>query len=148
MIKILENKKSKKKRNPYYELVIHYMIGDADGDTSKENVISMDNEYIERFMKLINNLPERPGHWGISLDQSYLDDVHSKKLMSDDDYKFLSDIFGYPDESKFTHKQLEYIEEISECIASDTEYSFLTIEYAELVYYNEYGEKFNTQIVD
>lgn len=150
MIQILENIRTKKKSKPHFVLEINYMIGDADGSTCYANQISTNNPYIERFLTLIDNLPERPGHWGLKLDNECITDLFKHKLISKDDYDFLSLFMGsYYDENtnELTESEEEYIEEISECIQSDTDYSFLTYHSYNLYYYDEYGVKHNTKII-
>ena len=153
MMKILENKKSTQKITPHYMLTINYMIGDADGDTQYSSEVRLENPYIERFLTLIDNLPQRPGHWGLSLDNACISDLFKHKLLSEDDYKFLCKFmpkYGEYDDivEPLTDEEYEDFDAISSCIRSDVEYSFLTYESYELDYYDENGTKFNTEIVN
>ena len=88
-IKIVKEKKSKKKITPYYILKYNYMIGDANGNTSEKMDISKDNPYLERYCTLLNSLEATKGYWGISLESDRLYEHFTEGQITEDDYKFL-----------------------------------------------------------
>ena len=62
MIKILPIEKQK----PHFVVTIHYMIGDADGDT--EEVLSYETaeelEEVIPYIKILRKLKPLKNHWG------------------------------------------------------------------------------------
>ena len=72
MIRIKPKNKSKKLSDPYYKLVYNYMIGDANGYTTEEETVSLDNPYVERYITLMNSLKTTKGKWGIILNSNSL----------------------------------------------------------------------------
>ena len=147
MIKIIKEKKTKKTKKPYYILKYNYMIGDANGSTSEKCKISLDNPYLERYIKLLNSLEPPKGTWGIVFKEYEFGNFDSQ--LNEDDFIFLStmmfeeydgDIFNVPKEN------IKYSNEFFEGVKGDTEYSFLVFEGVDLYYYDEYGKPHNTII--
>ena len=151
MIKILENKKSNKKTDPYYELKFDYMIGDADGDTTEEIVISVNNPFLERFVTLINKLKPTKGHWGIVFDSYDFSNFLKEKQLTQEEYDFLYRIM-FDDDSrkdttfKISENEIEFADEFYEGISGETDYSFLVFQGVTLSYFDEYGVKHKTKI--
>jgi hypothetical protein len=144
MIKILENKP--KDCTPHYELVLYYMIGDSDGDIEKKVDISIENPYIEKFIKLLDSLHETKNNWGIILNSEYLNEALEEKQITRDDYNFLNAIMF--DEMYSNSKQdLIYFNEFYGCITSGTEREFYVYQDCNLFYINDHGEQFETEIV-
>jgi len=153
---IKEKKKRKKKTDPYYELVFNYMIGDANGDTAEEVILSADNPYIERFVTLLNRLKPTSGTWGIVFGSrnSTLEQFLHEKQITADEYLFLGqtmfdgwgpkngDSLQYLSEDS---KAYEWMGQFFEGIRGETEYSFLVFQGCDLYYYDEYGQKHETE---
>lgn len=157
MIKIIPNKKSKKAKDPYYIVKHVYMIGDVDGETSEKVEVSIDNPYVERYVKLLNKLEPTEGTWGLSLDMETMYDCFKEGQITKDEYIFLvslmfecSEYDEFEDEINAFRESPEFERnaEFYDIVRSNTEYSFLTLEYVDLKYVNEFGEKFDTEIVD
>jgi hypothetical protein len=159
MIKILEPKKSKKEREPYYLLVYDYMIGDANGNITEEVRLSKDNPFIERYVTLLNQLKPTKGTWGIILDSGRLYDFLDEKQITQEDYDFLNrlmfecwdeDIDEEDEPSTFTptEEEIDYTLEFYEGIRSEAEYSFLVFEGCTLYYYDNFGVKHKTKFVN
>ena len=55
MIQIVQNNKTSE-ITPHYLLKFNYIIGDANGYTSRKVEVSLENPYIERFVKLLRSL--------------------------------------------------------------------------------------------
>lgn len=160
-IKIIkeEEKKPKKKQDPYYILKYEYMIGDANGYTNEKITVSADNPFIERYVKLLNKLEPTKGTWGIIL--SYGNRMwshHQEGQITLDDYNFLNRL-AFPesldeeeDEESInyfkTEQENDWADEFYEGVRSDTEYSFLVFQGVELKYVDEYGKKHKTKFVD
>ena len=54
MINILaREQKTEPTEKPHYRLTYYYTIGDSNGNTEKTVQLSLDNPYIERYVKLI-----------------------------------------------------------------------------------------------
>lgn len=148
-IKIVKNttKKSKKKIKPYYQLVYNYMIGDANGYTTEDSEVSVDNPYLERYVKLLNKLESTKGHWGVMLEEDRLNAHCKEGQITKDDLKFLKKImFNRLDGVQLTEEEEGYIEELSEGVRSEAEYSFLVFEGVDLFYYDENNKKYETKI--
>lgn len=158
MIKIVEPKepkKPKKAKKPYYELEYDYMIGDANGNTSEETRISVDNPFVERYVTLLNKLKSTKGHWGVMLEQRRMYAHQEEKQITEDDYNFLiRTMFGTEGEENdglepyfTTDSDNKFADEFADGVRADTEYSFLVFEGIDLYYYDENGKKNNTKIV-
>lgn len=143
MIKIKPKSSKKKKQDPYYKLVYYYTIGDADGNTSEEVFLSVDNPYIEKYVLLLDKLSPTKGYWGISLDRYRLIKHCEEGQITDDEYNFLYSLMfkdGLEEDNR------EYSAEFYEGIRAETEYSFLTFDGVDLFYYDEFGVKHETII--
>ena len=151
MIKIKEKNK-KKKNDPYYMLVYNYMIGDSNGNTSKEVIVSLDNPYLERYCLLLNKLQPTPGHWGVSLEKYRIKKHIDAKQITEDDCKFLSILMfeesEYEDKEEYLGKDnIDFADEFYEGVRAEAEYSFLVFEGVDLFYIDEYGIEHETEIV-
>jgi len=135
--------KKRKKVKPHYLLVYNYMIGDADGNTTEEVTVSLDNPYVEKYCKLLNKLNPTKGYWGVSLDQDRLKDHLKAKQITKNDFEFLSKLMFENYEEDDTDDDFAY--EFYDGVRSETEYSFLTFEGVDLYYVNEYGQKLETK---
>jgi len=160
MIKIKENKKkTKKNKKPYYLLRYNYMIGDANGSTKEEVKVSVDNPFVERYVKLLNSLKPVKGTWGIILEGDRIYRHFDEGQITEDDYHFLDRMMneefsedleeGEEGEEGFVveKKDEKFAFEFFEGVRSETEYSFLVFEGIDLYYFDEFGEKHNTTIV-
>jgi len=145
MIEIVkETKGTKKVCEPHYLLTYNYMIGDADGDTTEKVEVSLDNPYLERFVKLMNSLQPTKGYWGICLEEGRLENHFKEGQITEDDYNFLlALLFDWETKSTFViePENEEYSHEFSEGVRSETEYSFLSFEGIDLQYVDEFGKK-------
>ena len=157
MIKIIEKKSNKKKQDPYYELIYNYMIGDGKGNTSEEVIVSVNNPFVERYVKLLNSLRPTKNHWGIVFERNRVYESYQEGQITKDDYLFLERMMNeyYEDgdgdgEGEFivSADDEDYASEFYEGVRGETEYSFLVFEGITLSYYDEYGVKHETKIVD
>ena len=155
MIELVDlNKKSKKKKEPYYKLVYNYMIGDADGYTKEDVDISKDNPYVERYIRLLNSLKPTKGSWGLQLESEDIEKCLKEKQINEEDFKFLMRTMfedALSDDKRFTEEDMdwenEHKNEFFDGVRSEAEYSFLVFQGCELFYYDEYGVKFGTKFV-
>ena len=123
-----------------YKLKIFYMIGDANGKTSEEAVISINNPFLKPLTEALDKLGEIEGHWGTMLDEKHYDGNRKIGNINDFEYELLSLVTGYAyeedaandffkkygyDESEQNHN---YLQEFEGLLISDTEYSFLVYE--------------------
>jgi len=165
-IKIVKNTKESKKIKPYYKLVYNYMIGDADGETRKSAKISVDNPFVERYVKLLNSLESLEGCWGVMLTPEDIYKSFKEKQITEDDYLFLMRLMFVEDEefddddeaenkaddsSKIanyfkTEKENKFADQFSDGVEGYTEYSFLVFEGLDLFYYDENNQKNKTEI--
>ena len=151
MIKIVENKLYKEKIEPYYILRYKYMIGDANGNTSEELDISINNPYVERYVKLLNGLKPVKGTWGVVLDEERLLKILEEKQITQDDYNFLMTLMfeRWGDEEilcDIPEENIYFSQEFSEGVLSYMKYSFLVFEGIHLQYVDENNRKHNTII--
>jgi hypothetical protein len=160
MIKVVEKKKKNKKQNPYYELIYNYMIGDGKGNTTEEVIVSVNNPFVERYVKLLNSLQPTKNHWGIVFERNRIYESYQEGQITKDDYLFLERMmkedydedYDEDDEEEdifiVSKADEDYASEFYEGVRGQTEYSFLVFEGVELYYYDEYGVKHETEIID
>ncbi len=123
-----------------HKLKIFYMIGDADGHTDEEVIMSINNPFIKPLTEALDKLGEIEGHWGIMLDKEHYEGNRKIGNINDFEYELLSLVTGYSyeeedpnyffkkygyDESEQNHN---YLQEFEGLLISDTEYSFLVYE--------------------
>lgn len=129
-------------KEPFYIIKFNYMIGDADGDTTFESQISLDNPYTEDVVKLMNSLPCPRGRIGLMLNFENINLI--RENLTDEQYDLLVKLVCPYD---VPYEIDEDIEVFHECIRSETDYSFLTLDDVELVYIDEYGMEYPTKII-
>ena len=158
--------RTKKPKKPYYSLVYKYMIGDGNGNTKETVKVSVDNPFLERYVKLLNSLESTKGRWGIVFENgvSYAH-VEEGQITSDDllflDRLMLEEWDEYDsdsgddgegieadDEERFIVdlKDEKFASEFHEGVEGEQEYSFLVFEGVDLFYYDEQGKKNKTKI--
>ncbi len=153
MIRLKEKTKSKKKINPYYLLVYHYMIGDANGNTSEKVRVDVNNPFLERYCILLNKLRPVPGRWGVMLEQDQIADHVKDGQITEEEGEFLKkcmfDDCDYDEVEikKTLGENYKAAYEFQDGVKGETEYSFLVFEGIDLYYVDEYGEKHETEIV-
>ena len=116
------------------------MIGDADGHTDEEAIISINNPFLKPLTEALDKLGEIKGHWGTMLGKEHYDGNREIGNINDFEYELLSLVTGYDyeedtaneflnkygyDESEQNH---DYLQEFEGLLISDTEYSFLVYE--------------------
>ena len=123
-----------------HKLKIFYMIGDADGHTDEEAVISINNPFLKPITEALDKLGEIEGHWGTMLDDEHYEGNRKTGNINDFEYELLSLVTGYNyDEDtandffkKYGYEETEqnhdYLAEFEGLLISDTEYSFLVYE--------------------
>lgn len=160
MITIKKEKKSKKYQQPYYLLKYEYMIGDDDGNTNEKVKVSIDNPFLERYVKLLNSIKPLEDCWGVMLTVEDLFKTFKEKQINEDDYNFLlkmmfDDSFGLDLEEEQELSTFEvspenekYVKEFYDGVQSDSEssFSFLVFEGVKLYYVDEFGVKNKTKI--
>jgi hypothetical protein len=148
MIRIKEEQTGTAGHKPYYKLRYYYMIGDANGDTKEDVRVSVDNPYLERYVKLLNSLKSTQGYWGIKLEPSRLRKHLRENQITEDDYQFLMRMMFEEGTSTFEvpKENEKYADEFIEGVRSDAEYSFLVFQGCKLFYYDEFGQKHKTEI--
>ena len=144
---------------PHYILKYNYSIGGGTSDIiTKTTKLSLNNPYIERAVHLLNNFLTDKELTLISLRDSYEDSE-----FNDMDYKFLIRILMHEDtdlEHYITgdNETLEDVEEYLDIytyhadefrdgVYTTVEGAILVFEFVELVYINEYGNEFKTDII-
>jgi hypothetical protein len=132
---IKKPKPTRVKKN--YKLKIFYMIGDADGNTDEEAIISINNPFLKPLTEAFDKFGVIDGHWGMLLDDEHYDGNRKIGNINDFEYDLLSLVtahvydedttndflkkYGY-DESE---QNRDYLQEFEGLLISDTEYSFL-----------------------
>lgn len=131
-------KKPKTPKN--YIFKIYYMIGDADGNTSKKGIISIDNPFLSIITNALNKIKPRARQWGILLeDETYLENYRNKNI-NELEYELLCLVSNYneDDTSEFFKKfgfdnvnskiNDKFLSEFEGILISDAEYSYLSYE--------------------
>lgn len=159
MIKIILPNDSIEVTEPHYILKFNYSIGGETSDIiTKTRKLSLNNPYIERAVYLLNNFLTDKELTLISLRDSYEDGE-----FNDMDYKFLIRILMHEDtdlEHYITgdNETLEDVEEYLDIytyhanefrdgVYTTVEGAILVFEFVKLVYINEYGNEFKTDII-
>ncbi|MEK6828789.1 MAG: hypothetical protein AABY15_01595 [Nanoarchaeota archaeon] len=132
---IKKEKKPKVRKN--YKLKVNYMIGDADGHTDEEAIISVNNPFLKIITNALDKLEICEGSWGLQLnDEDYFKNYESKNI-SKLECDLLCLVSGYSydedtaneffEENNFekTEENHDYIQEFEGLFIDDTEYSFL-----------------------
>ena len=159
MIKIILPNTTNIITEPHYILKFNYSIGGETSDIiTKTTRLSLNNPYIERAVYLLNNFLTDKELTLISLRDSYEDSE-----FNDMDYKFLIRILMHEDidlEHYITgdNETWEDVEEYLDIytyhadqfrygVYTTVEGAILVFEFVELVYINEYGNEFKTDII-
>lgn len=144
---------------PHYILKFNYSIGGETSDIiTKTTRLSLNNPYIERAVYLLNNFLTGKELTLISLRDSYEDGE-----FNDMDYKFLIRILMHEDtdlehyitgDNETLEDVYEYLDiytyhadEFRDVVCTTVGGAFLTLEFVKLVYINEYGNEFKTDII-
>lgn len=133
------------------------MIGDANGYTSRKVEVSLENPYTERFVKLLRSLKPIKGTWGIILNSITLGKQYLEGQISEDDLDFLlltlfdeysEEGSNYYIEGDEGDENNAFLFEFTEGVREEIECSFLVFKGIDLFYIDEFGVKFNTEIID
>lgn len=114
-----------KKVNPHYLFKIEYMIGDADGDTSRTWEIDPDEisalENITHLIEILDKLHPPHGHWGVCFDEHHLNLCVKEKQITKEEKDFIlseeffdliiEDCCDAREWVSFEHHDLTYIDE-------------------------------------
>lgn len=160
MIKVILPNTENIVTQPYYILKFNYSIGGEACDIiTKTAKLSLNNPYIERAVYLLNNfltgkeltLEEIRTSYECDEfdDMSYkflvrilmYEDIDSIHYITDDDETW-EDVDDYLD--MYTH----HADEFRYGVRTTVEGSYLELEFVELVYINEYGNEFKTDIIE
>ena len=159
MIKVILPNTTNIITEPHYILKFNYSIGGETSDIiTKTTRLSLNNPYIERAIYLLNNFLTDKELTLISLRDSYEDSE-----FNDMDYKFLIRILMHEDidlehyitgDNETWEDVEEYLDiytyhadEFRDGVYTTVEGSILVFEFVELVYINEYGNEFKTDII-
>ena len=160
MIKIILPNTENIVTQPYYILKFNYSIGGDPYDiTTKTTELSLNNPYIEKAVYLLNNFLT-----GKELTLREIRNSYEDGEFSDMDYKFLIrilmdediDLDHYITDDDETLEDVEdyldmyythHADEFRDGVCTSVEGSYLVLEFVELVYINEYGNEFKTNII-
>lgn len=124
---------------PYYHVIFNYMIGDANGNTTYDFICNESEiEKVVKYVSILNKLKPLKDHWGICFD-NYTKEYPGEYIgLSEDEYNIFIDLL-------YSNDYEDIRGEISECLKSETEYSFLVFEKVDVYYYDENGIKYNVE---
>lgn len=124
---------------PYYHVIFSYMIGDANGNTTYDFICNESEiEKVVKYVSILNKLKPLKDHWGICFD-NYTKEYPGEYIgLSEDEYNIFIDLL-------YSNDYEDIRGEISECLKSETEYSFLVFEKVDVYYYDENGIKYNVE---
>lgn len=128
-----------KNQTPYYHVIFNYMIGDANGNTTYDFICNESEiEKVVKYVSILNKLKPLKDHWGICFD-NYEKEYPGEYIgLSEDEYNIFIDLL-------YSNDYEDIRGEISECLKSETEYSFLVFEKVDVYYYDENGIKYNVE---
>ena len=134
-------KKPKKPRvRKNYKFKVYYMIGDADGHTDTEAIISVNNPFLQTIIKALDKLEVDEDHFGLQLDDRDYSYNYNKNYINKLEYDLLRLVSNYnyeeDDADEFfkehnfenTETNHDYLLEFEGLFIADTEYSFLSYE--------------------
>lgn len=128
MIKILPIKE----QSPHFEVTVHYMIGDADGDT-EEAIMYETEEALEQdipYIKLLQKLNPLKGHWGI-LFSDYSKEYPGEYIgLTRDEYSKFIDLLDYENTPS---------ESISSALCSERDSYWVVFQDIDVTYVDESG---------
>lgn len=118
--------KNTDKLNGHLELSLTYFDISSTWTYERTAVISINNPFVERVCKLLDNLKPLPDQDGIILTDDYLSETVTEGNISADEYDFLSRIlFNYYSDQEminyFGEENCEYATEFYECVSNETE---------------------------
>lgn len=124
---------------PYYHVIFNYMIGDVNGNTTYDFICNESEiEKVVKYVSILNKLKPLKDHWGICFD-NYTKEYPGEYIgLSEDEYNIFIDLL-------YSNDYEDIRGEISECLKSETEYSFLVFEKVDVYYYDENGIKYNVE---
>jgi len=119
-------------RNQY--VIIHkYIIGDSDGEETFEQIVSMNNPYLERFLACCTHLTdELPGTWGNILEEETIN-----KLLGEEASFFKE----FTEEYCITKDIEDYELELAFYIRTESDLSFYTYQGFDIDYIDNDGVK-------
>lgn len=149
MAKLTEEEKQalgliKKEKTPKvkksYKLKVYYMIGDANGHTDEEGIISANNPFLSLVTNALDNLKKVKGRWGMVLDGKFYSQNLEDGNISKSEYDLLRLVSGYGYDEDIADEYLktngfevneenyEFLNEFEGLFIYDTSYSFLVYE--------------------
>jgi hypothetical protein len=120
-----------------HKLKVFYMIGDTDGHTDEEAVISINNPFIKPIIEALDKLQVCEGSWGLQLNEEDYEGNYKNKNINKLEYDLLCLVSGYSydedvandffREHGFENSEInhDYLQEFEGLFIDDTEYSFL-----------------------
>ena len=159
MIKVILPNDSIEITEPHYILKFNYSIGGETSDIiTKTTRLSLNNPYIERAVHLLNNFLTDKELILEEIRTSYecdeFDEMSYKfliRILMDEDIDLDHYITGdnetWEDIDEYLDIYTYHADEFRDGVYSTVEGAFLTLEFVELVYINEYGNEFKTNII-
>ena len=144
---------------PHYILKFNYSIGGETCDIiTKTTKLSLNNPYIERAVHLLNNFLTGKELTLREIRNSYEDSEFDEMnykfliriLMDEDidlDHYITGDYETWEDVDEYLDIYTYHADEFRDGVYTTVEGAFLTLEFVELVYINEYGNEFKTSII-
>ena len=130
--------------DPHYLLRYNYMIGNKHGNMHEDVKISLDNPFVERYVKTLGILKPTSGTWGILLDENTIENAFDENQITKDDYNFLIRLMFNSPDSEYnicTTETLEFLEGVK----SDNGQCSLIFEGVQLFYVDEFGKEYKTK---
>ena len=80
---------------PGYELTVHYMIGDADGNKDFSIWFTELTPKLERIIEILEKLKgyNPKGHWGFIFDEHHYNHALEEKVLTEDEVQFLNSLY-------------------------------------------------------
>ncbi len=135
---IKKPKKPKVKKS--YKMIVYYMIGDANGNTTMSETISANNPFLPLVTSALDKLKIVKGRWGMVLDDEFYRSNFDDKNISESEHDLLCLIsnYGFEDDEveeyfksnnfEVTEENYRFLSEFEGLLVEDTEYSFLVYE--------------------
>ena len=159
MIKVILPNTTNIITEPHYILKFNYSIGGETSDIiTKTTRLSLNNPYIERAVHLLNNFLTEKELTLEEIKTSYECDEFDEMiykfliriLMNEDidlEHYITSDNETWEDVDEYLDIYTYHADQFRYGVYTTVEGAFLTLEFVELVYINEYGNEFKTSII-
>lgn len=143
MIRIID----KQIQKACYRLSYYIMVGDADGDIYEHNDIPLDYKHTETLFKILEKVYDEPGREFEDINSfGYVKKLFEKNVLTDEEFDFIVEEMLEIKED-YTFREIDNKWRDCQYLSFDNYESQGQVEYVGLLFIDEYGNEYNTEIV-